>query len=418
MECRKKELFKPVEWIDEERGIYASEYNGKRHRVMIKRKDEGLGKVHTVLSHNENLGVCYLENYDYITPNMPKLPYAFEFKFDGMNIILTKLNKYLEKRFSGATGIVFEKRDGFNLLFYPHPKTGEPIPKTRLKSVASIKIQRFIENEISDILEPVKNMLDDGYIPIFEVWGRKLNDYDIIYGGTDVSKVMELEGISKDPVAELLAVRKNDGCYYPFVNLEEFLRIADEYGLKTPKIVEEVEINDDAFDKLKAMAEDFDETNKKYGRPVFEGGVLHISKDGRYGMFKVKAIEVMKKDVLIASGVNSEVIMNRIQIEISKLLNDFNIDQMLFDEWPIVKSQLREYLEEDIRDERLLNKVYKIALYELGRVVRNEVLTMFPEYCKIIPEKYRELKGKYYLDKYQKRMINTIMAECRRKGLF
>jgi len=228
--CWKKDLFK---FFNEatQYGPNVFIYRGDFGRYIYKLKNFRGSEAIVYMMHDEHLGTVFIKDKNFITPNMPKLPYAVNFKIDGVSV---KVNGLYHKLipFKDKTGYYFIKRDGFNLLFYEF--NNELIMKTRLLPEASENTRKLVNNHLKNELEKIRELVKDGFIPIFEVWGETLKEYDILNGGSKVKIVKEIEGIDTDPVMDLIALRYNDGCDYPFVDPKNMLKISKQYGLRTP----------------------------------------------------------------------------------------------------------------------------------------------------------------------------------------
>lgn len=339
--------------------------------------DDEFGEVLIYRRHDEFMGRCVFTKTFFVTPNMPKLEYAIQFSIDydlrRINII-EKLNKKLEE-YKGKKMYVYEKRDGFNLLFYEYK--GKIIPKTRLNYKVSPKTLKIIKRNDFPI-NNIRRMVLDGFIPIFEVWGSDLIKSGLLFGGTDVSLVEKIE--NKPPFnVDLIAVRKADENYeYPFVPPKEMEKLAQEYGLNTVDKLYETRVSIEAV--LRIMDEK-EKINREYGRKVTEGAVIHVwNKNLGYKMFKVKPYTVMEEDVLKVKYIkpkNTQVasVMDRVRQEITKIILDFDIDDIVrnIDEYTKI---LYEYLEEDIL---LTRKSKKIIKDEFWHTVVDEFLRRRPD---------------------------------------
>ncbi len=414
MDCWKRKLFdRSMCRVDFDKGnIIIYDCNGTKY--TYKRTEINGHKLLVYMRHDEYMGTVYDTITGYISPNMPKLQYAYNFDISGMNVFLKGISHYIGK-FDGKTGYYFIKRDGFNVLFYKPPYSNTIIPKTRLLPEASTLVKNIIYNNIdSDVIKNIEEMVNDGYIPIFEVWGETLDKYNLVYGGSDVKTVKEIEGIDVDPVIELIALRINDGCDYPFIPPGEMIKIAKEYGLKTPPY----EIAPVTFKKIREYYNKLNKIYEDYGRIVYEGIVVHVyDPEIGYGMLKLKPQFVLLKDVILKNIENAEEYLNKVNYEVSKILLDYDIRYIIYEGYQEVINQIKEYLSEDVKPP-VLYKLLDLAEYELHTRITKMVVEEYPEICKEIPIKFKELKQKgYKMSKYQKTLINRIMGKCREKEI-
>lgn len=308
------------------------------------------GRVIVYMGHDENMGKCLFED-GFITPNMPKLQYAIGFEVRDDNLILKNELSEIAMKFFNCKVYVFEKRDGFNLLFYRYKD--QVIPKTRLKPIATGKTSKVIELPEFPYQNVVDMVMDD-YIPVFEVWGTKLDELGILHGPVDCKTVQEKERLP-DLNAEVIAIMKADYRHheYTFIPPEEMIEVASSYGLKTVPLHGVVELNPSEVVRLMEYAE-----NLNRPTTVIEGFVLHCSSDG-YGMFKVKPYDIMSKDVITSKTIPRD----RILLEVTKILLETDVFEVARNPGEYL-GQVYDYLKEDFQLTKDIQKKVKLVFAE------------------------------------------------------
>ncbi|RLC36274.1 hypothetical protein DRH29_04865, partial [candidate division Kazan bacterium] len=304
------------------------------------------------LKHDQHFGACYLHATDQVTPNMPKLRYAinFEVREDKLEIkdsLNSELAKYKE-------AYVFEKRDGFNLLFYKF--RDKVIPKTRTAPIALGQIQKVIQLPEFPIKQ-IEQMVLDGFTPYFEVWGTKLDEFEIIHGCVNILEVQKAEGLP-DLNCDLIAVKQDNKWLSP----DRMFQLAKQYDLEACKCYDIVEVSVSRVIDLMQRAE---QLNEKVGTIITEGYVLHAyTPRFGLGMFKVKPYNVMLHDVIRS---HNTIPKDRVDLEISKLLLEYDLISVAKDPIPYLE-MLYDYLEEDYK---LTNKAKRRVLKQFtSRIAR------------------------------------------------
>lgn len=328
-----------------------------------------VGLTTVYMGRDENLGKCLIHSSNFLTPNMPKLFYAVDFAFSESDekIKLTGiLNPEIEK-FKAA--YVFEKRDGFNCLFYLYK--GRVIPKTRVGPIASGEIQQVI-NLPEFPVASVRKMLDNDLVPVFEVWGAKLDELDIVHGSVDAKAVQEEEGLP-DINFDLVAVMEIGAHGYSYLSPDRIIKIADEYDLKPAKFHGIIDVN---FREIKEVMDNCEEANRKRGTIITEGRVLHCYdyNSGEYQMFKVKPFSIMEKDVAAS---NRTISRERIKLEISKVLLETDVLEIVRNPSEYIREVL-DYLSEDYK---MTNKISKKVNEIFVDVVAREFSKKYPDFC-------------------------------------
>jgi len=326
------------------------------------------GKAVVYMAHDENMGKCRFED-GFVTPNMPKLHYAIDFSAKDDKLILKDNLSPKAKEFLGENVYIFEKRDGFNLLFYMYRE--EIIPKTRMKPIATGKTSQVI-NMPGFPKEDIEEMVYDGYVPILEVWGTKLDELGIMHGPVNCRAVQareRLPELNTEVIAIMLA--DYDGNRYEFLPPDSMIDIAAVYGLKTAPLHDVVELTSENVKELMSRAEKINEQET-----LLEGFVAHCSNDGRYGMFKVKPYGIMAKDVITSKTVPRE----RIELETSKILLETDVEEIARNPELYIE-QLNDYLKEDFRLTKEMGKKVRRVFAE---TVARELLRLDPD---LTPEK-------------------------------
>jgi len=320
------------------------------------------GKVKIWMLHDENMGRCVFED-GFITPNMPKLRYAIQFSSLGGFRVFRKLNSAMAKF---RRMYVFEKRDGFNLLFYEYK--GKIIPKTRMLPIASGKCMKVVKDPDFP-LKRIERLVKDGYIPYFEVWGTRLEKFRIDCGDIDKRAVQEIEGLP-DLNVDMIWLKKRDETP---VHPREMMKIAEEYGLNHVKFHGVYNVNADNVIKLMDTAE---EKNRGVGRLVTEGYVAHCFLKGEYEMFKIKPYTIMKIDVEKAKKSVPRDVVKR---EIGKVLLEVDIETIAKNP----PEYLRMVLDYIAEEHEVTRKIRKEVSQIFCEVVAREILKSWPN---ITPE--------------------------------
>ena len=343
-----------------------------------------VGEAKVYMRRNENMGKCLFPD-GFITPNMPKLKYAIDFRYDGETVIM--LNRLSSEAQKYKEAHVFEKRDGFNCLFYKYKN--KIIPKTRLAPIASGKIMQI--TKLSEFpMKNIEEMVKDDYIPVFEIWGSKLLEYNIQFGCVDVQRVQELEGLPELNV-DLIAVMQADYQHYNYTFLppEQIFKLARDYGLNPVKYYGTIELT---YNNVTKLMDSIEEQNKD--GIVSEGRVLHCY-NGQYKMFKVKPLNIMTKDVSATSKVVSP---NRVVAELQKILLETDVLEITRNPEDYIR-QLIDYLSED---------------YKLNKRARKYILKVFiEEVAKEFVQRYSDVKDPWKLGVH-KMFLGQIMALLRR----
>ena len=337
-------------------------FRGLNPRLCIRKAYPIVGDTLVCMKRDENMGKCLICSCNFITPNMPKLQYALDFEVVDENLILKdRLNPTIEK-FSEAH--VFEKRDGFNCLFYLFK--GKVIPKTRLAPIASGKIQQVIKLPGFPMKE-IERMVRDCFVPVFEVWGTKLDEFGIMHGSVDLAKVQEREGLPELNV-DLIGVMKADyeSCEYEWLPPEEIIKKAEEYGLNHVKYHGTINLS---VDSIKRLMDKIEDENRE--GIVREGVVLHCY-NREYKMYKVKPYTLMQKDVVTASTIPRK----RILLEISKVLVETDVLEVARNPVEYIRMVL-DYLSEDYK---ITNKIAKKVNRVFVEAIAEAFVQKYPEY--------------------------------------
>ncbi len=317
-----------------------------------------LGVCRVWMKRDEWMGKCILPD-GFVTPNMPKLRYALEFASVPRFRVFRKLRRELE---SFDEMWVFEKRDGFNLLFYQW--RGRVIPKTRLLPVAGGKTRRVIESPRFPLSE-VEEMVRDGFTPVFEVWGSEVEKEGVKAGRVNKRVAEELEGLEGFNV-DLIGVQVEERGGWRWLHPEKSIQLAGEYGLGHVKLHGVEEVSVEAVWRLMWEAE---RRNVEAGDVVTEGFVAHCY-SGELKMFKVKAFSVMRDDVS-----KTRLSRERVKLEVEKVLLESPIEDVARNPEGYLK-QVIQYLEEDVevskREKRMVEDVFLEAVAE-------EVLRVNPD---------------------------------------
>ena len=324
-----------------------------------------VGRTTVYMRHNRDFGKCLIHDGSFITPNMPKLSYAVDFKVNEDRIVLKGLNPILRKF---KTAYVFEKRDGFNCLFYQYKD--KVIPKTRQNPIATGKLMQIIQLRQFPI-ENIEKMVKDGFVPVFEVWGTilDLDKFKIVHGPVDIQKVKHLESLP-DLNVDLIAVMKADYKTFTYTYLppDKIIKLAKEYDLNSVKFHHVLDVS---FQNVLREMKECEDFNLKNNSILTEGRVLHCYNGNEYEMFKLKPLDIMKKDVILRSTVP----VDRIKAEISKILVENDISEVARNPQEYFE-QLLNYLREDYNITRKMkNKVKEIFI----ETVAWEFLKKYPE---------------------------------------
>ena len=311
-----------------------------QNKNKIRRKSyQRLGDVSIYTGRDKNLGKCYFHKDGFITPNMPKLFYAFDFFVNLDDKIEIKgLSRNLPEN---SKVYIYEKRDGFNCLFYEYD--GKIIPKTRMNPIARGMIMSII-NLPQFPIKRIERMVRDGYIPIFEVWGSKLdkvaaeNFIDHVHGSIDMAKVEEAENLPELNV-DLIAVMKIKNNKYKYMSPSFIEKIANNYRLHSVKYHGYIDVT---YDKLIEIMDGCQKVNEEAQATITEGRVLHSYLHGEYRMFKLKPMPIMEHDVVQGKTIP----MSRIELEISKILLENSINEIIKNPIEHIKEVIK-YLSED-----------------------------------------------------------------------
>ncbi|MFA4798626.1 hypothetical protein [Pyrococcus kukulkanii] len=313
------------------------------------------------MKHDDYFGAGYIPDLNFFIPNMPKLQYAIGYSvdFEGERLIIhNRLSKKAEP-FEGRNVRAFYKLDGFNLLAYEFD--GDVIYKTRKNPEAGKNIRKVIDDEAFP-RENIEEMVRAGYIPVMEVWGPKLREFNIMYGGTDVEKLAEVLGLEGDLFVHVIAVREFDNeRFHPFLHPRDAMHVAKFFGLDFAPVYSVIRMRSDEV--IRVMAE-LEEENQRFGRAVYEGVVIHA---GAGVMLKVKPFSVMFRDVLAGERPTR----SRILREASKALleRDFLTAGREFEG---VVEEVLSYLAEDYKITREIVKSVRevVAEYIADGLVR------------------------------------------------
>lgn len=325
------------------------------------RKYEDFGKVGIYLRHDEAMGACLICKDDFITPNMPKLIYALDMKTDLMKEKMTIKDNLNIDRSKYNNYHVFEKADGFNVLFYKY--NDECVPKTRLTPKAKGDIRKVLNNEEFErkYSDKIEEIVDNGFIPVIEVYGKILEDNNIFHGSVNYEKLGDIRGI--DYVnAKLIAVMKADyeNFNYNFLPVNKLIEVSEEYELPLPKYYGQVE---PSVNKIRELMKQIEEKNSKYNDVINEGYVLHCQNKNNYDMFKVKSEPIMRKDVIVNRIVSKE----RVLKELSKILLETNVKKIVQNKKEYL-NELKEYIEEERelknKDEKKITNIFRDKVSE------------------------------------------------------
>ena len=274
---------------------------GKNKRMLFKiKKYPFLGNVKIWVKHDPQLGRCWFEmdGREVTTPNMPKLRYAiYESQFLRGNIIP-------KEQLIGKEFYIFEKIDGFNLLFWAMDYNGRVLifPKTRMLPYAHGTIIKVISDPLFPLARIKQMMLEQNVYPVFEVWGRLLEELGIIHGAVEYTEDV--------PYIEPILIGAINPETLEFLHPQITLNLAEKYGFKTSFIrKQKLEYAD-----FEALMNTVQEYNQWINHTLTEGMVLHGVINGEVQMYKLKPHSVMQRDM--AKGVTQE----RILLELSKYL--------------------------------------------------------------------------------------------------
>jgi len=311
-----------------------------------------VGLTSVYMKHDENLGKCLIHNENFITPNMPKIGYALRFSVSDKEIIVrNEMNpQIISSGFKQA--LAFEKRDGFNCLFYEYQNN--IIPKTRGGPIATGEILKIIKEQAFP-RDSIFRMVTDGYVPVFEVWGSLLDEHNILHGRVNVKAVERRE--NRPPLnVDLIAVMSAnyEQKIYEWINAERITKLARIYGLTTAPLYGVVSLDPESIFRLMRNA---DALNQAANSIVIEGYVLHVKNEFGSGMFKVKPISIMAYDVTVDSQIPPE----RVRAEISKLLVEtppLEVSKNPADYFSEVLAYLREDYRVTRRSEREIKQIF------------------------------------------------------------
>jgi hypothetical protein len=270
-----------------------------------------VGLTSVYMKHDTNFGKCLIHNGNFVTPNMPKIGYALCFSVNDKDVIVRNEMNPQIIRAGFKQAWAFEKRDGFNCLFYEYHNN--LIPKTRGGPIATGEISKLID-EPAFPLDNIFKMVVDGYVPVFEVWGSLLDERNILHGRVNVREVERRENLPPLNVDLIGAMSANSRQgVYEWIDPEQITTLAWKYGLTTPPFCGIVSLDPKSIFQLMRNA---DALNQKANSIVTEGYVLHVKNESGSGMFKVKPIPIMAHDVTVDAQIPPE----RVRAEISKLL--------------------------------------------------------------------------------------------------
>jgi len=328
-----------------------------------------VGQTTVYMKHDENFGKCLIHESNFVTPNMPKISYALRFSVSDSELIVHNelcqeiiLNDFREAH-------VFEKRDGFNCLFYEYQNN--LIPKTRGAPIATGEILELI-NEQAFPRDRILKIVLDGYVPVFEVWGSILDEHHILHGRVNVKVVEQRENkpsLNVELIGAMQAYYEKN--IYTWVSFDRLQNIAKQYDLTTAPFYGMIKLSPEQIFKLMNHA---DALNHAAGTTIIEGYVLHAHRDQEHGMFKVKPINIMTNDVIA----NSQIPPERVKAEISKLLVETTPLEIARNPFEFFEEAMN-YLKEDYRlTNRLERKAKQIFIEEIANVLASQPLTDEP----------------------------------------
>ena len=313
------------------------------------------GKVKIWMCRDERLGQCVFED-GFVTPNMPKLHYAIKFQGGSGFMIHKDLNEEI-KKFNVM--YVFEKRDGFNLLFYKYKN--KIIPKTRMLPRAGGKTSLVVKDKDFP-LETIKKVVNDGYVPYFEVWGTKVeNKYRIPAGDVNKTLAQKINGLPSLNV-ELIWVWDFEN--KQFLHPIKIVELAEQYGLAHAPYFGKHKVSVITILDLMDKAE---QQNLKYNDIVIEGFVAHCFLKGEYKMFKIKPPTVMKKHV---TQVRKLIPLEAIKREIGKIIVEVDVEELAKEPIKHLKT-IFEYLREDFM---VSKKDRKNVMYVFTNEIAKEIV--------------------------------------------
>ncbi|HDH44836.1 MAG TPA: hypothetical protein ENG66_05535 [Thermococcus sp.] len=322
-----------------------------------------VGKTTVYLKHDEYLGKCLIHENNFITPNMPKLQYLLKFKIEEDKLtLLDELQTQVKQAF------VFEKRDGFNLLFYLWKE--KVIPKTRLAPIATGTTRKIISHPLFPI-QQITKMVKDGLIPIFEVWGTVLEKFRLVHGQVNFQRVQSLTGLPELNV-ELITVLRADyeRGLYRYFHPSQMIQIAEQYGLRTPPLIY---VGPLTPSKVKQLMKEASEQNRKHNTVIIEGYVAHLFNE-KYQMFKIKPIEIMETDVIL-KGIPKQ----RVLRELTKILIETPLLEIARNPNEYME-ELLKYLKEDYPlNAKIKRKITAIAIQEIAEQLLAQNPNLTPE---------------------------------------
>jgi len=325
-----------------------------------KKRFNKFGLVKIWMYHDKDMGKCVFED-GFITPNMPKLQYAIRFSTLNEFRIINKLNKSM---LPYKTMHVFEKRDGFNLLFYMYKD--EVIPKTRMLPIAGGKIQQVLRDDDFPLTN-IERILRDGYIPYFEAWGtRIIQKYKIGCGNVNKAMAQKIEDL---PDLNVDMIYIYDGEHDKHIHPKEMMKIAKTYDLNHVKFIESCKITVDNVLRLMDKAEAL---NNEYGCIVTEGYVAHCYLKESYDMFKIKPKSVMMADILKTKKL---VPLDIVKKELGKVFLEVDLEELAknpVDYLNMVFDYIRESYSLSKRDR-------KNIMYLFSGEISQELLRKYPD---------------------------------------
>lgn len=375
--------------IEEVRALF----EGKRN---IKKTNFRGGLARVYVKHDGLFGTCLLPDGT-LTPNMPKLEYFFNISPDQTREIVRISPSLREVTYS----YVFYKLDGFNLIAYPYK--GEVIYKTRTLPEAAGNVKRVLEDPWFPH-DAIKELVKDDYIPVLEVWGPKLEKYDILFGGTDVEAFADAFGYD-DLNVTLVAMRfPHPEEFYPYYNPALMIKTAGEYGIDPAPLLWKGKL--EFVDALRIMR-DMEEENLDRDKPIFEGAVVHslgnfkaIIKVEDYRIYKIKPFSILLKDVIFTRIPP----VSRIKLELSKVLLEKNLVEAssMLDE---TIEEVIEYLAEDYKVTKdLKDAVFRVVRDHLARALGEELIYPHPKILAVLGVDKRVI-GYYASNVFKKRKV-------------
>ena len=305
---------------------------GSKPRIRT-RRFPFLGPVKIWLNHDRKMGSCtFMWGKDWFTtPNMPKLRYAFD-----ETAFLKTGELQVKKEVLGQNYVVMEKLDGFNLIFWDLQFKNSTVlfPKTRMLPYARGTISRVISHPDFP-RDSVRRFMERfwEYYPVFEVYGRILDDLDILHGAVKYTKdtpylKLALIGAIKKKTLSLSQL-------YWFAFARTY--IEEEFGFQVPyeRIIWRATEED-----VLAIEDYYRKYNEIKGYTAKEGAVISSFWSPQFSMWKIKPKPVMRRD--LNKGLTDEMILQQLE---KILLEDVLYTAKNLDE---TEEQIVEYLKEEI----------------------------------------------------------------------